>query len=109
MKVSELQEKIGLTLLNDIHEKDIEGVYISDMVSDIVSGAQAGNLLLTIQLHKNLIATANLVDAAAIIYLRGKKPLDDVIELANRANISLFTAEQDSWNLAIKLHELGIK
>ncbi len=109
MKISELAEKIGLTPLNAIHEKDIDGVFISDMVSDIVAGAKAGNLLMTIQMHKNLIATANLVDVSAIVFVRDKKPLDDVIALADKAGITLFSSELDSWKLAIKLHELGIE
>ncbi|MCD6217214.1 hypothetical protein J7L05_05070 [bacterium] len=109
MKVSELAEKIGMTPLNAIYDKDIDGVFISDMVSDIVSGAQAGNLLMTIQMHKNLIATANLVDISAIIFVRAKKPLDDVIALADKAGITLFSSDLDTWKLAIKLHELGIE
>jgi hypothetical protein len=108
MKVSELKEKAGLTLVNTLYDKEIEGVYISDMVSDIIAAAPANCLLLTIQTHKNLIATANLADVAAIVFVRDKKPLEDVIELSERAKISLFTTELDSWNLAIKLHELGI-
>ena len=109
MKVSELAEIISITPLNAIHEKEIDGVFISDMVSDIVAGVKAGNLLITIQMHKNLIATANLVDVSAIIFVRAKKPLDDVIALADRAGITLFSCELDSWKLAIKLHELGIE
>jgi hypothetical protein len=109
MKVSELPEKMGLKPLNVIYDKDIEGVFISDMVSDIVAGAKPNNLLLTIQTHKNLIATANLVDIAAIIFVREKKPLPDVIELADRAEITLFTTELDAWKLAIKLHDLGVE
>lgn len=109
MKISELSEKIGINPLNTIYDKDVEGVFISDMVSDIVAGAKAGNLLITIQMHKNLIATANLVDISAIIFVRGKKPLDDVIELADKAGITLFSSDLDSWKLAIKLHELGLE
>ena len=109
MKLSEIAEKLEIKPLNDMFDKDVEGVFISDMVSDIVAGATAGNILMTIQMHKNLIATANLVDVSSIIFVRGKKPLDDVIELANRAKISLFTSDLDSWKLAIKLHELGIE
>jgi hypothetical protein len=109
MKVSELAEKAELNSINEIYDKDIEGVFISDMVSDIVAGAGANSLLLTIQTHKNLIATANLVDIAAIVYVRDKKPADDVIELANRAKITLFATDLDSWKLAIKLHELGVQ
>jgi hypothetical protein len=109
MKVSELQKKIGLKLLNKLYDKNIEGVFISDMVSDIVAGAQPNNLLITIQTHKNLIATANLVDISAIIFVRGKEPFQDVLELADRAQISLFTTDMDAWKLAIKLHEYGIE
>ena len=109
MKISELQKKLGLKPLNSIYEKEIEGVFISDMVSDIVAGAKPNNLLLTIQTHKNLIATANLVDISAIIFVRGKEPLADVIELANRAEITLFVTELDTWKLALKLHETGIE
>jgi predicted transcriptional regulator len=109
MKVSELSEKLNLTPLNDLYEKDIEGVFISDMVSDIVAGAKSNNLLVTIQTHKNLIATANLVDTAAIVFVRGKQPMDDVVDLANRARISLFQTDLDAWKFAIKLHELGLE
>jgi hypothetical protein len=109
MKVSELQAKLGIKPINAIHEKEIDGVFISDMVSDIVSGAKPGNLLVTIQLHKNLIATANLVDISAIVFVRDKKPMDDVVELADRAGITLFSTELDSWKFAIKLHDIGME
>lgn len=109
MKLSEIQEKLEITPLTDVQDSEIDGVFISDMVSDIVAGATAGNILVTIQTHKNLIATANLVDVPAIIFVRDKKPAEDVIELANRVKISLFTTDMDAWKLAIKLHELGLQ
>ncbi len=108
MKISELKEKAGLTLVNTLYDKEIEGVYISDMVSDIVAGAPANSLLITIQTHKNLIATANLVDVGAIVFVRDKKPFPDVVDLAERAKISLFTTDLDAWKLATKLHDLGV-
>jgi len=109
MKVSELEKKLGLKPLNAVYEKDIDGVFISDMVSDIVAGAKPNNLLFTIQTHKNLIATANLVDISAIVFVRNKQPLQDVVELADRAEITLFTTDLDAWKLAIKLHEMGVE
>jgi hypothetical protein len=108
MKISEAAEKLNLKLLGSLYDKEIEGVYISDMVSDIVAGAPANSLLLTIQTHKNLIATANLVDVGAIIYVRGKQPLEDVVKLAERAKISLFSTDLDAWGMAKKLSEVGI-
>lgn len=108
MNISELPKKAGLTPLNAIYEKEIDGVFISDMVSDIIAGAKPNNILVTIQMHKNLIATANLVDVSAIVFVRDKKPLADVIEVADRAGITLFSTPLDAWKLAIKLYELGL-
>ena len=110
MKVSELAEKTGLNSLNDYNkDKEIAGVYISDMVSDIITGARAGQVLVTLQTHKNLIADANLADVAAIVFVRGRKPAEDVVELAGKAGIALFVADVDTWSFAAKMHELGIR
>ena len=109
MKVSELAERTGLTSLNDCEQdKDVEGVYISDMVSDIITGAKANGVLVTLQTHKSLIAAANLVDVAAIVFVRGKKPAGDVVDLARKAGISLFVTSLDTWSFAKKLIEIGI-
>jgi len=109
MRVSELAEKTGLSSLNKYQDKEVEGVYISDMVSDIITGAKANSILVTLQTHKSLIAAANLVDVAAIVFVRGKKPAADVVELASKAAIGLFVADVDTWSLALKLSEAGIK
>jgi serine kinase of HPr protein (carbohydrate metabolism regulator) len=108
MRVSELIEKAGLKAFNEVGDKEIKGVYISDMVSDII-GMQEGNLLVTLQTHKNLIAAANLVDVAAVVFSRGKIPAEDVVALANKAGIKLLGFEGDNWTLAKKLYELGVR
>lgn len=109
MKVSRLTERTGLKPLNQCEDRMIEGAYISDMVSDIITAARANHLLVTLQTHKSLIAAANLVDVAAIVFTRGKKPPEDVIELATKAGIALFSTDKDTWSFARKLVELGIK
>lgn len=109
MKLSELANKTGLKAINTYADKDFEGVYISDMVSDIITGPKANALLVTLQTHKSLIAAANLVDMAAIVFAKGKKPADDVVELANKAGIALFVTDTDTWTFASKLMKLGIQ
>ena len=107
MKVSELVKRVGLKAFNEGADKEIKGVYISDMVSDII-GIKEGHLLITLQTHKNLIAAANLVDVAAIVFSRDKKPAEDVIALSNKAGIRLLGFGGDTWGLAKKLCEIGI-
>lgn len=108
MTVSEVAQKLNLQSFNSYSDKEIKGVYISDMVSDII-GMKEGNLLVTLQTHKNLIAAANLVDVAAVVFARGKTPPEDVTALANRANIALFGSGDDTWTLAKKLYEIGLR
>ncbi len=108
MNISQVAEKAGLKVFNKLNDKPVDGVYISDMVSDII-GSKEGNLLVTLQTHKNLIAAANLVDVSAIVFTRGKKPAEDVVELANKAGISLLGTDDDTWTFAKKLYEIGLR
>jgi len=107
MKVSELVAKTGLKSFNESADKEIMGVYISDMVSDII-GIKEGHLLITLQTHKNLIAAANLVDVAAVVFSRNRIPADDVVALADKAGIRLLGYDGATWDLAKKLCELKI-
>lgn len=107
MKVSELAEKTGLTAINRCKDREVEGVYISDMVSDILTAAKANNVLITLQTHKSLIAAANLVNVAMIVIVKNRKPADDVVDLATKAGIGLFTSDLDTWAFARRLMQLG--
>ena len=109
MKISEVVDKTGLEALNGWEDEDLTGVYISDMVSDIITGANGCGLLLTLQTHKSLIAAANLVDVGAVVFAHDKRPAADVIDLADKAGIALFTTPDHTWKYAVKLFELGLR
>jgi hypothetical protein len=109
MKISEVVKTTGLEALNGWEDEDVTGVYISDMVSDIITGANGCGLLLTLQTHKSLIAAANLVDVGAVVFAHDKRPPQDVVELADKAGIALFTTPADTWTYAVKLFELGMR
>jgi predicted transcriptional regulator len=107
MKVSDVIEKTGVKPLNEFRDKEVDKVYISDMVSDIITGARPNSILITLQTHKSLIAAANLVNVTMIVIVKGRRPADDVIELATSAGIGLFTSDQDTWSFARQLVSLG--
>ena len=109
MTVKELQSKLNLNALNEISDTEIDGAFISDMVSDVMAGAKAGNIWVTVQTHKNIVAAANLVDVPAIIVVRGKKIPEDTIQMADRVGVTVFGTDLDSFQIAVKLHEAGIK
>ena len=109
MTTIELNKSLNLTTINEVYDKEITGVFISDMLSNIMNGANAGNILVTVQTHKNVIAAANLVDISCIIIIQGKTPDKEVIEMANKAQIALLSTKDDGWKIAQKLYECGIR
>jgi predicted transcriptional regulator len=109
MKVQEIVDRLELKCVTKVFEKDVTGVYISDMVSDIIANAKAGNLLVTVQIHNNVIAAANLVDLPAIVVTQGKLPSDDVVKMAEKAQIAILSTALNRWQVATKLYEAGIR
>jgi predicted transcriptional regulator len=109
MKISELAEKTGLKAANTYVDREVQGVYISDMVSDIITSAKPSSVIVTLQTHKSLIAAANLVAAAMVVVVKGRQPSDDVVELATRSGIAVFVSASDTWAFAKKLTQLGFE
>ena len=109
MKLQELAEKLELKGVTKVFERDVTGVYISDMVSDVIANAKAGNLLVTVQIHNNVIAAANLVDICGIVVTQGKFPTDDVMKMAEKAEITIFSTNLSRWQVATGLYEAGIR
>ena len=108
MTVKDLEAKLGFKALNKINDNDVDGAFISDMVSDVMAGAKAGNVWVTVQTHKNIVAAANLVDIPAIVVVRDKKIPEDTLEMADRVGVTVFETDLDSFRVAVKLYEGGI-
>ena len=109
MKVKDLETKLGMKPLNEVYDKDIDGAFVSDMLSDVMAGAKAGNVWVTVQTHKNTVAAANLVDISAIVVVRGKQVPEDTLQMAERAKMTIFTTGLDTFHVAVKLYEAGVK
>jgi predicted transcriptional regulator len=109
MKLQEIIDRLALNVLTVTDERDVTGVFISDMLSDVMSSAQPGNLWLTVQSHKNIVSAANLVDISAVVVTYSKKVPDDTIELANRFHVIILSSPLSTFELATKLVEAGIK
>jgi len=107
--VEMLLEKLEMKPLSGLYNKEISGVFISDMVSDVMHGANPGDIWVTTQTHKNTIAAANLVDVSAIIVSRDKSIPQETVDIANRAEISIISSRLDTYALAVKLYQAGIE
>ncbi len=108
MTLAELSQKLGLKPLTELHDAEVQGAFVSDMVSDVMAGAKPGSLWITTQTHKNIVAAANLVDIAAVVVTSGRAVADEVVEMANRADLTILTTDLDTYGLVGRLHEAGV-
>jgi predicted transcriptional regulator len=108
MTTKDVIEKIGLRSLSKFEHRDVNGVFVSDMLSDVMAGAKSGNLWVTVQTHKSIVPAANLVDVSAVIITSGKKVPQETIDLANQHNIAILATDLPSFELVGKLYGLGL-
>ena len=106
MNTQDLIEKLGLKPLSKFEPREINGVFISDMISDVMAGAKSGNLWLTVQTHKSIVPAANLVDAAAVVITGGKEVPIETIELASKYNIAILSTSLPTYELVGMLYAL---
>ena len=108
MTTHDLLEKVGLKPLSQFTDRAVEGVFISDMVSDVMAGAKSGNLWLTVQTHKSIVPAANLVDVAAIVITSGKQVPQETVDLASKYDIAILSTELATFDLVSKLQACGL-
>ena len=109
MTIHELTENLNLTPLNVADNINVTGAFASDLLSDVVGNTSEGNILLSVQVHKNIVAVASLVGLAAVIITSGRKPDQSVIDAAKENGLNLLSSEESTFMLAGKLYELGLR
>ncbi len=108
MNTQDLIEKVALRPLSKFEHRNVDGVFVSDMLSDVMASAKSGNLWLTVQTHKSIVPAANLVDISAIIITSGKQVPQETIDLASRYDIAVLSTELPTFELVGKLYGLGL-
>jgi hypothetical protein len=101
MKTSELAN-LGFDCLQDRYEDgELIGGYTSDLLSDVMAHLKAGQVLITLQAHKNTIAVASLADAAAVVFCHGRKVETEVIDAAAKEGIALFRTSGNQFETTL--------
>ena len=66
----------------------------SDMMSDVLAYVKDQSVLLTGLLNPQVVRTAEMMDMLCIVFVRGKRPEQPVIDLAESKGIVLLTTEE---------------
>jgi len=108
MKVSDIIDRLGLKLESGQSgvNREIDGGYVSDLLSDVMGNSREGQVWVTLQTHKNVMAIASLKDLAAVILVKGFKPDEDMAKQSEEEGIPVLSTTENAFEIAGKLYEI---
>jgi predicted transcriptional regulator len=89
-------------------DKEITHAFAADLMSDVLAFARGGSILLTGLTNPQVIRTGEMIDISAILFVRGKLPLQDTVELAKAKGIPLLTTKYILFVTCGLLYQAGI-
>jgi ACT domain-containing protein len=91
---------------DEFEDRDLEGAYTSDLLSDVMANAKEGGALITIQAHKNTVAVATLVNVSVIFVCNSRPIPEDMIQAARDEGIAIYRTAENQYAVSGKLYAL---
>lgn len=112
MKLSKIAAALDVKILTPSlpsDEVEVTAGFVSDLLSDVLANAPAGGVLVTVQVHMNVVAVALHAELSAVVLAAGRQPEQDVIDRAVQEKLPLFVSELPAFELAGRLYQMGLR
>jgi hypothetical protein len=83
--------------------------YASDLLSDVLANAPEGGVLVTLQVHLNVVAVASHTELSAVIFTSGRAPDPEIVAKAMTEGLHLYATDADTFETVGRLFALGVK
>lgn len=90
-------------------EIEVHSACGSDMMSDVLAFVKDQSVLLTGLVNPQVVRTAEMMDMRCIVFVRGKKPDDCVMNLANERGIVLLLTDYRMFTACGLLYSNGLQ
>ena len=110
LDLAEIQRVLDADVLCGAESLDmrIPVAYASDLMSDVLTMAQSGALLLTGLTNCQVVRTAEMAEIGAVCFVRGKQPPAETLALAKEKGIPLLATKLLMYECCGHLHEKGL-
>ena len=110
MNVKELVDQFSLHVAAGQNglDRQIQGGYCGDLLSDVMGNAPIGCIWLTVQTHQNIVAVAALREMAAIVLSGGQEPDQETVEKADEEGIPILLWPETAFDLAGQVFQAGV-
>jgi len=108
MTVRELAQRLNLKVVSGEKglDKEINGGYVSDLLSDVMGNAEMGQAWVTLQTHKNVMAIASLKELSCIVLVKGLSPNEDTLEESNEEGIAILSSSKEAFETTGEIFDL---
>lgn len=89
-------------------DREVHSACGCDLMSDVLAFAKEEVLLLTGLINPQVIRTAEMLDIRAIVFVRGKNPTEDMIEMARQKSMILLSTDYPLYIACGELYQLGL-
>lgn len=110
MKIVTIKELLGAEVLCNEDKLDCQ-VYSacgSDMMSNVLAYVEEA-ILLTGLINSQVIRTAEMMDMVCVVFVRGKIPTPEMVELARDSGIVLLITDKTMFETCGILYENGLR
>ena len=111
MKVREIQEILSAQVIcgEEFLDREVYTACGSDMMSDVLAYVKEQAVLLSGLVNPQVGRTAEMMDMKCIVFVRGKRPDEDMIDLAIERDIVLMCTKLEMFTACGLLYKNGLK
>ena len=109
MKLKDIERILEAEVIvgGELLHKEVKMVCGCDLMSDVLSFVKSDSLLLTGLTNPQVVRTAEMADLQAICFVRGKKPDQETIEMAEAKDIPLLVTPIPMFESCGRLYQQG--
>ena len=110
MKLSQVQNLLEAQVLTQSEWQDVEvySAFGCDLMSDVLAFVKDQSLLLTGLVNPQVIRTAEMLDINVIVFVRGKRPTEEMVNLASKLNMIVMCTEKSLYTSSGLLFSSGL-
>ncbi len=110
MKITEVKEILNAEIVcgEELIDEEVFSACGCDLMSDVLAFVKNQGLLLTGLNNPQVVRTAFMMDMKAIVFVRGKNPDDEVVQLAKLKDIILLKTDERLYAACGKLYNAGL-
>src|SRR6056297_116712 len=110
MLLREAKEILNAEILagEEYMEREVKAAFSCDLMSDVLAFVDDKVLLLTGLTNLQVIRTAEMLDLSNIVFVRGKKPDDEVCRLAKEKKMVLMGVRHTLFEASGVLYKNGL-